>query len=173
MASKTTPWDWERLSDGGIAEIIRQGELMMAEMLTASCAADARAATLSGVYAAISAAMIAGGAALLTLSKPNHALLVTFGILSLGFMAASFLCVGATLPRDYAAAGNEPRLLVAAAAHDDRWLRTSSAEALQEKLDRNRNVLAHQAAWTIAGHRVAALALIVGAITFGVLYTCR
>jgi hypothetical protein len=155
--------DWDGVPDESIREILRQSEVMMSDMLTASCSVDARATALAGVYAAIAAALMATCAALVVLSKGDDGLIVAFGIWAIGFIAGSLLCVGSAQPRDYFGAGNEPDCLIDA-AKTTRWLLTSSLDSLQRKIAHNRTVMGTQGTSLTWAHRAVAIGFALGAV---------
>ncbi len=160
------PWDWSGIPAESVREMVRQGEAMMADILVASCASDARASSLSGVFATIAAGLIAGSAALSTITTPNTGVLASLITMALGFIFSGFICFGASRPRDYYTSGSDPERNIEVARYLDReLLMKETAESLHRKITYNSDVLSKQTRLTrwsyiVCGITVAASGLI-------------
>jgi hypothetical protein len=160
-------WDWSAIPETSAREVLRLAELTMADLLHASLAADARATTLSGIFAGVSAAGLAAAVATGAMRHPDPGVVVVLGVMSAGFLGASFVCVHAGRPTEYFAAGYEPAKLQRCAA-DARWLVGYTVESLDRRIAHNKERLRRSAVWTAVAHKVALISVALGALTFAI-----
>lgn len=152
-----------------VDEIYRQGETCLEGVLHLATAADQRATTLTGVFGAASAALMAAGATLLAGSHPSAPLIWGSGVAATFFLAAAICCAWAARPAAFFVGGYEPRLL-APAATDRTWMLRCAAEDLQQRIHANRQVLERSARLTNIGTMAAFFAAPAALSAFGVAF---
>jgi hypothetical protein len=151
-------WDWDGVSDDAVREILRQGELQMADILAVSIAADQRAMTLCATFSAVAAALAAAGIALFSTDKYDMGVAISVGIMAVGFLAASFICGFGGSPRPFYPSGYEPKVLIGAGS-DALWAMRYSAEDIQIRIERNRMSLRRVASLTNWGFRATMISV--------------
>ncbi len=157
------PWNWDGVSDATVREMMRLAELQLADLLTASIAADQRAAAQAGILAGFGAALIAIAATAGTGDAPQLAAAWGAFCAGVGMIWAAFMSGVASRPTDYFVSGYEPRRLLGAAV-DEAWLLRCVVEDMQMRITKNRAVLDQTASLTDAAYKgaLAAIALGVG-----------
>lgn len=160
--------DWSGVPDESFKEILRQGEIQLEMLLRTSIAADQRAMTLAGVFAAVAVALFAGTSALLSFPSPDHVAMVCMGGSSVALFVASLVCAFSGRPRKYRPSGYQPKMLIGSAA-DTVWMLRYTAQDIQLRLEDNRQVLSDVGFLTHVGYWIAIVSLSVGGIAFVVL----
>ena len=167
MVDAEAPVDLRGLTGDPLNEVHRQAELMMADLLTCANAVDAKVTTVSSVFAAISAGMIAGAVAAAALANPPHSLIAALSVWGSrvpGWRRLRWF--GARSPSDYYISGNEPVLIVDAARVTEpvNWLVTSDIQSLQRRITYNQGVLSRSASSMRAGYATALIGVALGGV---------
>ena len=160
--------DWTALSPDAAAEIQRQGEKMLSDMLMTACAGDARASALASAFAAVSAGILGLIAVLLDKESITPGTLLALGVGELGFLLASLACIHAAKPIKFFFSGNEPQMLYDAAisASTEAWLAKSSIRSIQRRIDFNKIQMKKSGSWTQWGQRTAVIGLVLSVLAF-------
>jgi hypothetical protein len=95
------------LEDGVLAEVVREGELMMAAQLAAATAADQRGLTWAGFVLTIAIASI-GACATLAVKGDHLPLAIITGILGVLMAISGFTAILSVRPRRFSIPGNRP-----------------------------------------------------------------
>lgn len=101
--------DWSTVPAETAREIQRQGEMCIEAQFRAALAADARAMSLSGTFAAVASAITGGAIVAATAQAPNRPLLAAGIVAAAMFYAALALLFAAARPALFGMPGNEPR----------------------------------------------------------------
>jgi hypothetical protein len=156
MAKPKAKYDFSRVPDESLAEVLRLGELTLENTIRFGLASDQRAMVQAGIFGATSAAS-------LTVWDGENAFAV--GILVLTMAAACGFAVWAARPTYFYGTGYQPRLL-ARNPLSERQVRQFVAEDVQLRIDDNNALLEQAGHWTVASYTAAAA----GAVAAGIAY---
>lgn len=146
----------EKLDEPVLAEVVREGEMLVASQFQASFAADQRALALAGIALTVATALLG----LLIAEKlpealiPEGALRTIALLVALALIGGAMAAVHAALPSRFFFPGNEPRNWLPQLwggqprkRFDLAAARIEQAEALQHVIDANRAIATRQARW--------------------------
>ncbi len=157
MADDATPLaTLEKLDEAVLAEVVREGELLVASQFQSSFAADQRALTLAGIALTVATALLGLLIAerLPTTIIAEAPLRLIALLVALALIGGAMAAVHAALPARFFFPGNEPRNWLPEhwsesqrRRYDLPTARIEQAEALQHVIDANRAIAARQALW--------------------------
>lgn len=185
MSLEATPLEeLARLDEPVLAEVVREGEMLVASQFQASFAADQRALTLAGIALTVATGLIG----LLIAEKlptglaPDAALRAIALMVALALIGGAMAAVHAALPSKFFFPGNEPRNWLPTAwsarerpRFDLPTARIEQAQVLQEVIEANKVIASRQATWIrrsvlwCFGALVAGLLAAVGLYTLSLL----
>lgn len=157
MAQDATPLhDLAKLDEPVLAEVVREGELLLASQFQSSFAADQRALALAGIALTVATGLIGLLLAekLPTGSASDPALRAIALVVALALIGGAMAAIHAALPARFFFPGNEPRNWLPglwSARERPRFdlptARLEQAEVLQGMIDANKAIAAAQAKW--------------------------
>jgi len=165
-------WDWSNVPDGSAREMLRQGEVRIADLLAVSIASDQRATALGSAFGALAAGLFAADATLLTIQRFDLAASLGIGIAALGSLLASLLCFYAGRPVNFFVGGYEPRKLLSSAT-DEEWMIRYICQDMQDRIEEDKKVLNRSARLTSVATIVEIGSVIVAAVAFAILHLVR
>jgi hypothetical protein len=165
MSASGMVWEWDGIPEESVRELLRQGELQLDTLLTASIAADQRAMTLAGAFGAVAVGLFAAAISLASAHHVDLGAVGCTGMLSIAMLVSSFLCAYTARPRPYHPAGYQPKFLIASAA-STMWMLRYSVEDVQNRIEQNRATLQRIALLTVWGYLVAVVSIISVGIVF-------
>lgn len=124
-----------------LAEVVREGEQMMAAQFAAATAADQRALTWAGFVITIAIASV-GASASLAIADKEPALAIISGLLGVLMAVSGFQAMLSVRPRTFALPGNRPENWLpgeweSGQLHDLRQARIEQARCLNGQIDDN------------------------------------
>jgi len=157
--------NWEKISDGAVREIHRQGEEVLKGTVQLALAADQRATTLCGIFGGGAVALLAAAATILAGSNLSAPSLIAALVTALLLFVASLFCASAARPTAFFVGGYEPRFLISSGT-DEMWMLRYASDDLQDRIDANRKALDHAASLVQWGMRFAGSAIVAGIAAF-------
>jgi hypothetical protein len=157
MSQEANPLEELARLDGAVlAEVVREGEMLVASQFQASFAADQRALTLAGIALTVATGLVG----LLIAEKLPTGIVSDAGlrtlalVVALALIAGAMAAVHAALPAKFFFPGNEPRNWLPAQwssrerpRYDLTTARIEQAQVLQAVIDANKAIAARQAVW--------------------------
>jgi hypothetical protein len=157
MTQEATPLhDLAKLDEPVLAEVVREGELLLASQFQSSFAADQRALALAGIALTVATGLVG---LLLAEKLPtgpvsDRALRMIALVVAMALIGGAMAAIHAALPARFFFPGNEPRNWrpgLWSARERPRFdlltARLEQAEVLQGMIDANKAIAAAQAKW--------------------------